>query len=454
MIRTNQTVAQRPVPDESFTDYCRLHLFNGLRVVQEGVRKTFHRIVELFLPVCEWPIPKGLFQDYVKWARPRTEAPMAFHVASLLGATALLLGRKCKIQVGDLTFYPVIYAISIGESTMVRKTHAVNMMRRVLQIVEEKLQLPHSLVLADDGTPEGLLRELCNKSSGIKIFNEFGAFLKQVKKRDFLRGFTGLFTELFDCPDTYSKQLSQSSLSIDEPFLCIHGSTTREWLLDAMDETDITSGFLARFLFFPGESKTKLIPITFPRNRPVEDQLAQQLASLHEISGTFKPTTEAESIYSDWYIKHRHELQEPSMALLSAYYGRLEGYVWKIAFIFEATTNPNLESISAASVQLAIDFVERLKRGLKPLIQRELQPSPMAKVLERIRRMIQKAGASGITRTDLLKNSHLASKQLDGVIHTLKDREEIIEEQVSGKTVYKDTEFAGSHVVRNTFGEV
>ncbi len=455
MIRTDQTVGQTQFPKESLIDCCRLLLFNGLSTVLEGVKKAIHWLVEKFLPVREWPIPEeGLFQFYLKWAGPRTEAPMAFHVASLLSAVAILLGRKCKIQVGDLTFYPVIYAICIGESTMVRKTHAVNMMRRVFKIVEEKLQLPHSLILADDGTPEGLLTELYNKNSGIKVFNEFGAFLKQIKKRDFLRGFTGLFTELFDCPDTYTKQLSKKSFSIDEPFLCIHGSTTREWLLDAMDETDITSGFLARFLFFPGESKTKLIPITFPRNRSAEEELAEKLASLNKISGTFAPTAEAESIYIDWYIRHRHELQEPSMALLSAYYGRLEGYVWKIAFIFEVTTNPNLESISAASVQLAIGFVERLKRDLKPLIQRDLQPSPMAKLLGRIRRMVQKAGPSGITRTNLLKNSHLTSKQLDMVIQTLKEREEIIEESAYGKKVYKDREFADSHGVRSGPSEV
>ncbi len=142
------------------------------------------------------------------------------------------------------------------------------------------------------------------------------------------------------------------------------------------------------------------------------------------------------------------------MALLSAYYGRLEGYVWKIAFIFEVTTNPNLESISADSVQLAIRFVERLKRDLKPLILRDLQPSPMAKLLGRIRRMVQKAGPSGITRTNLLKNSHLTSKQLDMVLQTLKDREEIIEEDAYGKRIYKDREFADSHGVRSGLSEV
>ncbi len=52
------------------------------------------------------------------------------------------------------------------------------------------------------------------------------------------------------------------------------------------------------------------------------------------------------------------------MGLLSSYYGRLEGYVWKIALIFEATSNCNPQVISAESVQLAIKFVEKLKQDL------------------------------------------------------------------------------------------
>ena len=59
-----------------------------------------------------------------------------------------------------------------------------------------------------------------------------------------------------------------------------------------------------------------------------------------------------------------------------------------------------------------------------------------------------------MTRTNLLKNSHLSSRQLDGVIQTLEEREEIVEEQVSGKTVYKDREFADSHGVRSGLSEV
>ncbi|MDA2929102.1 YfjI family protein [Acidobacteria bacterium AH-259-O06] len=388
-----------------------------------------------------WSIPhKGFIRDYLNWAVPRTEAPLGFHLAAVIVGLAIVLARKCEIQVGDLTFYPNTYAVCVGESTLVRKSHSINMLRRVLEKVEKKLKLEHGFFLADDGSPEGFLVELREKQRGVRVFNEFGNFQRQTKKRDYLGGFPGLFTELYDCPNTYRKQLSQSAFQIERPFLCLLGATTREWLVDGMDESDIRGGYLARFLLFPGKEEPELIPITPPRNEETEEQLAQQLAELSKISGAFEPTEKAKKVYSDWYIKHREELKQPGMGLLSAYYGRLEGYVWKIAFIFEATTKPKLQSISEASTQLAIQFVERLKKDLKPLIQNELQPNPLAKLLERVRRMIHKAGPR-ITRTQLLENSHLTSRQLDMVIKTLEEREEIEHESVKRVggtvTVYK-----------------
>ena len=113
------------------------------------------------------------------------------------------------------------------------------------------------------------------------------------------------------------------------------------------------------------------------------------------------------------------------MALLSPYYGRLEGYVWKIALIFEVTTDSESRSISAESTKLAIRFVEHLKGNLRPLIQQDLQPTTFAKKLEKVRRLIQKAGPTGITRSALLRASHLPAKELTDICSTLDEREEI-----------------------------
>ena len=384
-----------------------------------------------------WPIPEeGFISDYLKWAIPRTEATVGFHLAAALVAVGLVLGRKCGVQVGDLRFYPNIYALTTGESTLERKSHAINMQRRILDRVKAFLGSEDGFYLADDGTPEGLLRELSENQSGIKAFNEFGDFLKRTKKRDFLGGFAGLFTELYDCPALYRKCLSKKGFQIEKPFLCLLGATTREWLLEGMDESDIQGGFLARFLFFPGSRDVKLIPITPPRDQEEEKALAAQLLQLHTLSGTWQPTRAAKEIYIDWYEKHRNELTQEGMSLLSPYYGRLEGYAWKIALIFEATAGPEfVESISADSTNLAIEFVERLKKDLKPLILQDFQPSAWAKKVNKIRALIERTGVIG--RSALLKNSHLRSKELNDVVRFLKETGELVEEEVNKSTVYK-----------------
>jgi hypothetical protein len=299
------------------------------------------------------------------------------------------------------------------------------MLRRILKKVEKLLRLSDGFFLADDGTPEGLLEELLQKERGIKVFQEFGDFLKQTKKKDYLGGFTGLLTELYDCPSTYSKQLSKSYFQILEPFLCLFGATTKAWLVDGMEESDIHGGFLARFLLFPGNEETQLIPITPPRDEQAEQKLAQQLAELYEISGTFEPTEEAKETYAKWYRRHRNELKSPGMGLLSSYYGRLEGYVWKIAFIFEAATNLSLNSVSTDSVKLAIDFVERLKKDLKPLILSDFQPSYWAKTTNKVVRLIRSAGSEGIIRSTLLRSTHLKAKQFTEVLDWLREAGEI-----------------------------
>ncbi len=373
-----------------------------------------------------WPMPKsGFFQAYLSWAVPRTEAPAAFHVATALVAAAIVLGRKCAVKVGDLTLHPNIYAILVGESTLVRKTHALSMQRRILQKAEEIIQPDNGFYFADDGTPEGLLLELAEQGRGIKAFNEFGAFLKKIKKRDYMGSFAGFLTELYDCPPQYRKRLAEKSYTVEAPFLCIEGATTREWLVDAMDESDIQSGFLARFLFFSADDKIELIPITPLRDEKAERRLAEELAKLYEVGGTFEPTVQAKEIYKSWYIKHRQELKAPGMSLLSSYYGRLEGYVWKIALIFEAVTNSRLTSISEGSTKLAIQLVERLKERLRPLILKDFQPSEWSKKVHKVRRLIKGAGMAGIGRSPLLRNSHLRAHELNEVLGWLQETEEI-----------------------------
>jgi len=388
----------------------------------------------------DWPIPEtGFISDYLEWAVPRTEAPVDFHLAAALVGVGIALGRKCSVQVGDLTFHPNIYAVCVGQSTLVRKTHSINMLRRILEKVKAQLKLDYGFFLADDGTPEGVLTELRKKQRGIKAFNEFGDFLKKTKKKDYLGGFTGLLTELYDCPRSYTKQLSKDSFEIEEPFLCLLAATTKEWLLEGMDESDIQGGFLARFLLFPGNEEVDLIAITPKRDEEIEQQLAEQLGKLHNLSRTFAPTKETEKVYSDWYFRHRNELKKPGMNLLAPYYGRLEGYVWKFALIFEAASVPDSSVISADSVQLAIAFVERLKKDLIPLILVDFQPGYWPKTVNKVRQLIKSAAKTGITRSQLLRASHLKASQLTDVITWLEEADEIESAKTSsgGVTRYK-----------------
>ncbi len=374
-----------------------------------------------------WPVPEsGFIRDYLNWAVPRTEAPVAFHFGPALTLAGMMLGRKCVIRAGGLDLYPNFYSVAFGPSTLVRKTTSISSMpRSILLRVEEKIGPKHSLILSDVGTPEGLLNELAEKQTGIKSFNEFGDFLRKIKKREFMGDYAGLLTELYDCPASFSKKLSQKYFKVQDPFLSILAASTREWMLNAMEESDIESGFLARFLFFVGDDSFELIPIVPERDKEAEEKLAIQLEQLHRISNIFQPTGEAESVYSDWYGKHRGELKKPGMGLLSSYYGRLEGYVWKIALIFEATSNGDLKVISADSVHLAINFVERLKRDLKPLILEDFQPGYWAKRVQKVRVLIKSVGPNGIIRSSLLKNSHLKAKELTEVLNWLREAGEI-----------------------------
>ena len=58
-------------------------LMTQSRSLISGIKKTSLTVIEGLQPHDDWPIPKkGLFREYLKWATPRTEAPMAFHLSS------------------------------------------------------------------------------------------------------------------------------------------------------------------------------------------------------------------------------------------------------------------------------------------------------------------------------------------------------------------------------------
>jgi len=73
-----------------------------------------------------------------------------------------------------------------------------------------------------------------------------------------------------------------------------------------------------------------------------------------------------------------------------------------------------------------------------------------------VRQLVQKAGVTGINRSQLLRSSHLRKTDLDEVVAFLKETEEVVEETGSAgrrTRVYKSKKFSSSHLIHRVDGE-
>ena len=230
-----------------------------------------------------------------------------------------VLGRNACIDwFGGSLLYPNLFAILIGESTLLRKSTVINVVKKLV------LEIMSHLKLAEQFSWEGLVDEMGypidengkiispkdknfltpeKKAQKIWLIDEYAAFLQGVNKKSYMADLKLLLTELYGCPPVYSRKLRKESAQVTKPYLNILGGTTAEVFIKALDPEDLKSGFLQRHLIIFAKERSRFISRPVIGKREAWKELGKWLIKKSSQVNKMQWSKEADQLFFDQIIE-------------------------------------------------------------------------------------------------------------------------------------------------------
>lgn len=408
------------------------------------------------------------FKRILKYFNDISLSPAEYLIGGLLAAMSGAVGKKvCLELTKTIRVYPNLWIILIGRSTIMRKTSAINLCTESLMRMEdhyyneylkqlsnieketsnqkEKNSNNNSkpkrnyVLLPQDATIESLTEILSISKQGLLIHNEFGAFLNQFNKSYQSDG-KQFFTNIYDVPERYEvSRITREGKVLKRPYIAILGASTIDWVREFSSETDIKSGFFARFLYIIRNNNDKpYIPLLELRHRTRESkfyinageifkyllELPEDVEVEFDIDAEKKLNDYDENSYKELLLcEDENELSFKARLLIS---------VFKIAMLIALSDKKVKEKtllIELKDAEDAINLADNLfKPNIEKLLNKELKSNELIRNKEKVLRVIKLKG-SLVSRSDLMNTTGFSAKELDEIILNLEQKEKIITEQ-------------------------
>lgn len=341
---------------------------------------------------------RGWFGRYLSVVAPTTEAPDAFHLGCSLVYAGALTDRRIWIDYGRPT-YLNFFCLLIGAAGSSRKDTAMDRADRYQYLPSEPgslANLPYQVVRGT-GSTAGFLRALQASPNLVLALSEYDAFL-EVIKRDYASDLATQMLTLFDCKPVVSL-LKADGVDIPHPFLSFLAAIQPQILAAQMSTNKTASGFVSRWLHFPGHAKDPIPRPPLIDRRGMfhlyQDLDASYRRCIAECRGRgMVLTVGAERMWDEWYVRDRDNAGRTEMEDEAR--TRRPVYAQKLAALYAATEGR--ASVNEEDLDAAIRVVEWSWSQLMVLIP-EWGSSPNNKLSSAIERALAKRGP--ITRREL-----------------------------------------------------
>ncbi len=403
-------------------------------------------IITLDVPVLIDPdtvTEDSFVADYKSWANEATDAPEQYHELScFIGLSSVISqGLALQLQYHD-NFRPNLWGLLLGESTLSRKTTA---MRMAMDLITD---LDSELILASDGSAEGLLSGLSERPKRVSIFykDEVSGFFDSINRKDYLAGFTETLTQLYDVPKVYPRKLRKETITVVEPYFIFFGGGIRDKVYNLISDDYIISGFIPRFLVVSSENDMSRIrrtgpPTSISSNK--KDTLINRLADLKErysIQVPIKIGTQVDYIdgrvdawMKDEAWKFLGDTEENLQRIaVKSYWSelalptftRMAFNMLKMAMLIAASRKPasdaNKLEIELSDLHQAAYYIQKWSKWSVELIMSSGRSSN-EKTLDRAMLFIR-SRTDGVTQSEFMQRFHMSSREMKDVRDTLSDR--------------------------------
>lgn len=348
-------------------------------------------------------IPEDSFIGNFLKFKECTESPVEFDLWSAIWLLGALLDRHIYIDRPHTPIYFNWYIILVGESGRLRKSTALNHIKKVLEHFEYE-NLVNSKI-----TPEALenyLSHLTLEHDKAEVAIVASELTTMLGRERYIKSFPLLLTDLFDCPKERKSNSTVSGNTLrryKNVYLSLFGCSTSSWLLTAINPAVIEGGFTSRTIFVFGKKPKKAIPWPDYDNK-LTSYYNKAIVNLQDILGVTKDlehiaiTDKALEAFKYWYYKREQykDLYRMSFA------GREDTHILKLAGIL--SINEGMYEIQYKHIKTATKMISKARDNAASLFDVEVLTSRLFIGIDRARIGIITAGVNGI------KHRHLYMK--------------------------------------------
>lgn len=365
--------------------------------------------------------------NYLIWTNDMTDAP-SFH-QELAGLTALATAiGSVKIAFKQIV-QPNLCINILGRTFLERKTTGtLNCLKQVI---------PQNLVLdVVTFSPESIQTIIqSHNGEGLLIIDEYGLFLRNVERRDFMAGTDRLLMQFYDgrplIKGTYS-----NPVNIKDPYVNVFTLSTFSTFVENTKAWQITSGLMGRQIHAYAERDSYLDP------KMLTNEDVQRLGELRKdmenyvknrrSSATFEP--DAMNILLEYKKKVDEECMRRNDETYSGIVGRYAGdYSVKFSLLYQMSmTNPENLALQIVIGKDAVERAIQLTNRCINVAMQEVVFHITANIMERAYRHIVeiafKSSNGYCGRRELMHKMKVYTDEMDRIIMTLENQGDIIVE--------------------------
>ena len=406
--------------------------------------------------------PDGLVGEVARWIVDSAGCYQPnFALAAALTACGALVGRGVKDYTGQRSN---IYALAVGETSCGKN--------EPLKCIDALFRALHFEKLLQGEVTSDSALEVLLTAHPVRLLkiDELGHYLKNIKgagqSNGHLKTVMPMLTKAWSAAggvlegktraEAPNEKTWKPGRHIDEPCLCMYGTTVPGVLFDSLDASDIADGSIPRFLLFRSD--------TIPRRKTkpeisVPDELRNRIADALNHLGIPKPgaksqdgkpadiptpmlvseTKEAAQTFEGLEdVKYSHTANTSESEIVRQIWGKAVENSRRVALIVAAFRNPSAPVIEEYDARYAVQLVQWLVSNFAVAVTERVSSTRTERTKKRILRLLQRAGEEGLTKTQL---TH-ATQDLDGreraaAVVDLVDGGEVVMEEV--KTSRKST---------------
>lgn len=399
-------------------------------------------------------LPRTVIDDYMDWATTTTDAVPEFHEISCAILLSALMATTVRLRTSrNQNIVPNLWAMILGETSLTRKTTAMDMAMDFI------MEIDRDLILASDASAEGLMSALSLRPKMVSIFyrDEVTGFFDAINRKEYLASMPEIMTKMYDVPKYMPRKLKKDTYVVSEPIFIFFGGGVPDKMYSLIEESYFASGFIPRFLIMRGHANINNIrfgidPPHLEKADKRNDLLStfrafhsmytdQQIAvELHD-GQKMLTTPDIEIIFPPEYYERASKMEQqltvaaddsPESAKALPMFTRMFTSMIKLSMLFAAArTEPEGHTVRGELSDLlcAAHYIEKWGKHAVDLIQNSGVTSDESKMMA-IYRTIERH--PGVLRGDIMRRHRVNSRIMDVIEDTLVQRN-MVEARRKGK---------------------